>query len=51
LTKHETNLTTTNADVTSWNIAKLANVALKFCHEGLTESHYFTIRLALWVEV
>ena len=51
LTKHIADLSCTGTDVACGNVGVSANVLGKLSHEALAEAHYFSIRLALRVEV
>src|SRR5690554_742166 len=47
----EADLPGTDADVTGGDVQILADVARQLGHEGLAEAHYFSVALALGVEV
>jgi len=51
LAEEITDFTSTNTNITSWNISISTDMAVKFGHEGLAETHNFTIGLASWVEI
>jgi len=50
-TKHVTDLTATNTNVTSGNISVGTNVSAQLLHEGVAEATDLVVRLALGVEV
>lgn len=50
-TEEVTDLTSTNTNVTSWDVGIGADVLAEFAHEGDAELADLVVRLALWVEV
>lgn len=50
-TKEETDLASSDTNVTSWHVGVVSDVSRELSHEGVTESSDLVVRLALWIEV
>lgn len=50
-TEEVPDLTSTNTNVTRWDIGIGANVLAEFAHKGYAELADLVVRLALWIEV
>lgn len=51
LAEEESDLTTANADITSWHVGVFTKVTVELGHEGLAESHDLSLGRVMGIKV
>ena len=51
MTVKVSDFTSTNPDITGWDIKRRTDVFLQFSHEALAETHYFSVCFSFRIEV